>query len=93
MYSQAELKVTDDKGLLKKMFQKIRSLIAKNKNCWFQFIFADLSDHPYLVAVIRCKAMPYVAESLFAALINTLVALTIDRYIAIVHPLTKITKR
>lgn len=37
--------------------------------------------------------MPYIAESLTAVLINTLVALTIDRYIAIVHPFTHISNR
>lgn len=65
-----------------------KSNSSQRKN---EFFFTDFENNPY--SIIRCKVMPYIAESLSAALINTLVALTIDRYIAIVYPFAIITKR
>lgn len=57
------------------------------------FYVTDLNDNPYSVAVIRCKVMTYIISLLYLASINTLIALTIDRYITIVHPFRRITKR
>ncbi|KAH8247549.1 hypothetical protein KR038_006153 [Drosophila bunnanda] len=69
----------------------IADLLMSSLNCVFNFIFMLNSDWPF--GSIYCTINNFVANVTVSTSVFTLVAISFDRYIAIVHPLKRRTSR
>ncbi|KAL5273785.1 hypothetical protein ACFFRR_000501 [Megaselia abdita] len=69
----------------------IADLLMSSLNCVFNFIFMLNSDWPF--GSIYCTINNFMATVTVSTSVFTLVAISLDRYIAIVHPLKKRTSR
>ncbi|KAL7729649.1 hypothetical protein ACLKA6_007925 [Drosophila palustris] len=69
----------------------IADLLMSSLNCVFNFIFMVNSDWPF--GSIYCTINNFVANVTVSTSVFTLVAISFDRYIAIVHPLKRRTSR
>ncbi|XP_067643364.1 tachykinin-like peptides receptor 86C isoform X2 [Eurosta solidaginis] len=69
----------------------IADLLMSSLNCVFNFIFMLNSDWPF--GSIYCTINNFMANVTVSTSVFTLVAISLDRYIAIVHPLKRRTSR
>ncbi|KAI8129157.1 Tachykinin-like peptides receptor 86C [Lucilia cuprina] len=69
----------------------IADLLMSSLNCMFNFIFMLNSDWPF--GTIYCTINNFMANVTVSTSVFTLVAISFDRYIAIVHPLKRRTSR
>ncbi|XP_030374278.1 tachykinin-like peptides receptor 86C [Scaptodrosophila lebanonensis] len=69
----------------------IADLLMSSLNCVFNFIFMLNSDWPF--GSIYCTINNFMANVTVSTSVFTLVAISFDRYIAIVHPLKRRTSR
>ncbi|XP_073831176.1 tachykinin-like receptor at 86C [Musca autumnalis] len=69
----------------------IADLLMSSLNCIFNFIFMVNSDWPF--GTIYCTINNFMANVTVSTSVFTLVAISFDRYIAIVHPLKRRTSR
>ncbi|XP_058984071.1 tachykinin-like peptides receptor 86C isoform X2 [Musca domestica] len=69
----------------------IADLLMSSLNCIFNFIFMLNSDWPF--GTIYCTINNFMANVTVSTSVFTLVAISFDRYIAIVHPLKRRTSR
>lgn len=69
----------------------VADLLMSSLNCSFNFIFMLNSDWPF--GAVYCTINNFMANMSVASSVFTLVAISLDRYIAIVHPLRHRTSR
>ncbi|KAL9895226.1 tachykinin-like peptides receptor 86C [Glossina fuscipes] len=69
----------------------IADLLMSSLNCIFNFIFMLNSDWPF--GAFYCTVNNFMANVTVSTSVFTLVAISFDRYIAIVHPLKRRTSR
>ncbi|XP_050337582.1 tachykinin-like peptides receptor 86C [Bactrocera neohumeralis] len=69
----------------------IADLLMSSLNCVFNFIFMLNSDWPF--GSIYCTINNFMANVTVSTSVFTLVAISLDRYFAIVHPLKRRTSR
>ncbi|XP_049537972.1 tachykinin-like peptides receptor 86C [Anopheles darlingi] len=69
----------------------VADLLMSSLNCSFNFIFMLNSDWPF--GSVYCTINNFMANMSVASSVFTLVAISFDRYIAIVHPLRHRTSR
>uniref|UniRef100_A0A1A9WGY2 G-protein coupled receptors family 1 profile domain-containing protein n=1 Tax=Glossina brevipalpis TaxID=37001 RepID=A0A1A9WGY2_9MUSC len=69
----------------------IADLLMSSLNCIFNFIFMLNSDWPF--GALYCTINNFMANVTVSTSVFTLVAISFDRYIAIVHPLKRRTSR